>query len=153
MRLPIRISVSVTAWSRTRSEIALKLASARTMAMSIRAHVRIRTSSTAKPHGKTSCRIEVSQFDLDQAPEIGPSEGEKAATRLPERLGLADSLILINTRLRPWQEMQVSWTRRNVGGREPAVSVRMEDLNMPRHRIAVLASLVSTMLLASLLPS
>jgi hypothetical protein len=49
--------------------------------------------------------------------------------------------------------MQVSWTRRNVGGREPAVSIRMEDLNMPRHRIVVLASLVSTMLLASLLPS
>src|ERR1700745_3821020 len=74
MRLPIRISVSVTPWSRTRSEIALKLVSAKTMVMSVRTRVCIRMSPTTKPCGKISRRIEGSQLDLDQAPGIGQND-------------------------------------------------------------------------------
>src|SRR5579863_8970518 len=95
MRLPIRISVTVTPWSRTRSEIALKLVSARTTAMSVRTHVCIRPGSITKPRGATSRRIGGLRLDLDQAPGMRRNDGgsDSALARQKVGLGKVDHLV------------------------------------------------------------
>src|ERR1700749_962788 len=95
MRLPMRISVSVTPWSRTRSEIALKLVSARTTAMNVRTHVCIRPGSPTKPRGGTSRRIGGRRLDLDPAPERRHDDGRcgGASARQKIRLGEIDHLV------------------------------------------------------------
>lgn len=67
----MRISVSVTAWSRARSEIAPKLVSARAMAMSGRTRVCIRTGPTTKLARQADVKDVEDERDFEDASVVG----------------------------------------------------------------------------------